>query len=48
MAVALYEDVTEGMPVNSIDISELRDVFSRLNEEETKITEEIKEYFFLY
>ncbi|MBF0464089.1 MAG: hypothetical protein HQK88_06065 [Nitrospirae bacterium] len=48
MAIALYEDTSEGMSVDSSDISELRGVFNRLNEEETKITEEMREYFFLY
>ena len=48
MALALYEDTSEQISGNSFNISELLEVFSKINEEETKITEEIREYFFLY
>ena len=48
MAVALYEETSERISADSFDISEFREIFNRLNEEESKITEEIREYFFLY
>ncbi|MEO5357115.1 MAG: hypothetical protein H7844_07445 [Nitrospirae bacterium YQR-1] len=48
MALALYNDTSEQVSGNSFDISELLDIFSKINEEESKITEEIREYFFLY